>query len=68
MNYIEVSRAQWHAVLAECPVFVRRRIEALVKSGYLTPAGGGGLRTSYRVTGGPDEYAVASDIILKAAI
>ncbi len=42
-----------------------RRIAALVKAGYLVPAGGDLNRTSYRVVGGKDEYLTASESMMK---
>lgn len=68
MNYIEVSRRYWNVFLSEAPPFVRKRIENLVKAGFLSYAGSTGLRTTYTVVGGADEYQRGSDLMISASL
>lgn len=64
MNYIEVGRKYWELFRGEAPEFVRRRVDVLVRSGYLAFAGTTGLRTTYQVIGSTPEYDRAAEIMI----
>ncbi len=68
MNYLEVTPKFWQVFRSEAPEFIRKRVDALVKAGFLTPAGGSGLRTTYAVTGGPNEYERGAELLISASL
>jgi hypothetical protein len=68
VNYLEVTKTYWSVFLRASPPFFRKRLEYLMKSGYLTPAGGDKYRSLYRITGGRDEYERGSSMLMDAAI
>ena len=68
MNYIEVTKRYWNVFLGEAPPFVRKRIETLVKAGFLSYGGTTGMRTTYTVVGGAEEYQRGSDLLISASL
>ena len=68
MNYIEVTKKYWNLFRGEAPPFVSRRVDCLVKAGYLSHGGTTGLRTTYYVTGGADEYERGSELMISKSL
>jgi hypothetical protein len=64
-NYLNINRKYWDLVPGRTPEFVRKRIECLVKSGFLRMAGTSATRISYLVIGSSDEYDRGGELLLE---
>lgn len=67
-NYLNISKKYWDLVPSVAPPFVQKRIEFLVKSGYLRQAGSSITRKTFMVIGGTEEYDRGSEMLLEALI